>query len=201
MSSTKTWLLGCRHAALPECKSYDPHAAEALAADHRQRRDGRRCLASAYARASVRERETNEPGLSLSRGSTRTTPSAGTEVAATGRTIPSARALRRKAGVRISAAPSSTSLALSPTSKRARTGHRTSTFALAHARAALLQCHGWSSPSTSVAERCNSSLALVPSRPGARVLDSPPPTAWASALCITGSELLLARSPPAGACL
>ena len=55
---------------------------------------------------------------SHSRGSTRTTPSAGTEVAATGRTIPRARALRRKAGVRISAAPSSSSLALSPSSER-----------------------------------------------------------------------------------
>ena len=48
----------------------------------------------------------------LSRGSTRRTPPA--EVAATGRTIPRTRALRRKAGVRISAVPSSSSLALSP---------------------------------------------------------------------------------------
>ena len=41
---------------------------------------------------------------SLSRGSRRRTPPAGTEVAATGRTIPRARALRRKAGVRDCAA-------------------------------------------------------------------------------------------------
>jgi hypothetical protein len=39
---------------------------------------------------------------------------AGTEIAATARTLPRARSLRRKAGVRISAAPSSSSLALSP---------------------------------------------------------------------------------------
>ena len=45
----------------------------------------------------------------------------GTEVAATARTIPRARSLRQKAGVRISAAPSSPSLALSPRSER-RTG-------------------------------------------------------------------------------
>ena len=57
-------------------------------------------------------------GRILSRGSTRTTPPAGTEVAATGRTIPRARALRRKAGVRISAVPSSSSLALSPSFER-----------------------------------------------------------------------------------
>ena len=42
---------------------------------------------------------------SLSRGSPRTTAPAGTEVAAAGRSIPRARALRRKAGVRISACP------------------------------------------------------------------------------------------------
>ena len=53
---------------------------------------------------------------SLSRGSTRRTPPAGTEVAATGRTIARARALRRKAGVRISAVPSSSSLVLAPKS-------------------------------------------------------------------------------------
>jgi hypothetical protein len=65
---------------------------------------------------------------SLSRGSTRTTPPAGTEVAAPGRTIPRARALRRKAGVRISAVPSSSSLALAPRSKRARPALGTPAF-------------------------------------------------------------------------
>jgi hypothetical protein len=55
----------------------------------------------------------------LPRGSTRRTPPASTEVATTGRTIPRARALRRKAGVRISAAPSGPSLALSPKSSHA----------------------------------------------------------------------------------
>jgi hypothetical protein len=43
---------------------------------------------------------------------------AGTEIAATARTIPRARALRRKAGVRISAAPSSSSLVVAPSSSR-----------------------------------------------------------------------------------
>jgi hypothetical protein len=56
----------------------------------------------------------DSPARVLSRESTRTTPAAGTEVAAAGRTIPRARALRRKAGVRISAVPSSLALALSP---------------------------------------------------------------------------------------
>jgi len=55
---------------------------------------------------------------SLSRGSTRTTPPAGTEVADTRRTIPRARALRRKAGVRISAVRSSLAPALSPSCSR-----------------------------------------------------------------------------------
>jgi hypothetical protein len=45
---------------------------------------------------------------------------AGTEIAATARTIPRARALRRKAGVRISAAPSSSSLVLAPKIGRTR---------------------------------------------------------------------------------
>ena len=70
---------------------------------------------------------------SLSRGSTRTTPLAGTEVAATGRTIPRARALRRKAGVRISAAPSSSSLVLAPRCNRAPPGRDTSAFVRASA--------------------------------------------------------------------
>ena len=57
---------------------------------------------------------------------------AGTEVAATGRTIPRARALRRKAGVRISVAPSSSSLVLAPRSDR-RTCARSAAFhALGH---------------------------------------------------------------------
>jgi hypothetical protein len=46
------------------------------------------------------------------------TPPRGTEIAATPRTIPRARALRRRAGVRISAAPSSSSLSPSPRSER-----------------------------------------------------------------------------------
>ena len=63
-------------------------------------------------------RDTARSALLLSRGSTRTTAPAGTEVAATGRSIPRARALRRKAGVRISAVPSSLARALSPRSRR-----------------------------------------------------------------------------------
>jgi hypothetical protein len=46
------------------------------------------------------------------------TPPRGTEIASTARTIPRARALRRKAGVRISAAPSSSSLSPSPRRSR-----------------------------------------------------------------------------------
>jgi hypothetical protein len=45
---------------------------------------------------------------------------AGTEIAARARTVTRARVLRRKAGVRISAAPSSSSLALSPKGTRPR---------------------------------------------------------------------------------
>ena len=81
----------------------------------------------------------NPAVLALSRGSTRTTPPAGTEVAATGRTIPRARALPRKAGVRISAAPSSSSLVLAPRSKRARPRLGTTAFVLGPAWAALSQ--------------------------------------------------------------
>ena len=57
------------------------------------------------------------------------------------RTIPPARALRRKAGVRISAAPSSPSLVLAPRSKRARARRGTTGLTLAPARAGLLQRH------------------------------------------------------------
>ena len=57
------------------------------------------------------------------------------------RTIPRARALRRKAGVRISAGPSSSSLVLAPRSKRARAGRGTTALTLAPARAGLLQRH------------------------------------------------------------
>ena len=75
----------------------------------------------------------------LSRGSTRRTPPAGTEVAGTGRTIPRTRALRRKAGVRISAVPSSSSLALSPRSKRAQPRLGTIALVLVSAWGALSQ--------------------------------------------------------------
>ena len=75
-------------------------------------------------------------GRILSRGSTRRTPPGGTEVAATGRTIRRARALHRKAGVRISAAPSSSSLALAPSSGRQTRRTATTTLRLKQPRAA-----------------------------------------------------------------
>jgi hypothetical protein len=80
-----------------------------------------------YLRLGCASHATQKPELEPSalpyRAEARAEPQpAGTEIAATARTIPRGRALRRKAGVRISAARSSSSLVPSPTSKRPRSG-------------------------------------------------------------------------------
>jgi hypothetical protein len=61
----------------------------------------------------------------------RWTQPAGTDIAAAARTIPRARSLRRKAGVRISTAPSSPSLALSPKLSSAAPPNRASRATIA----------------------------------------------------------------------
>jgi hypothetical protein len=99
----------------------------------------RRSPAARYSFATDRSVRSDLSARSPSRGRTRTTAPAATEVAATGRTIPRARALRRKAGVRISAVPSSSSLALSPRSKRARPRLGTTAFVPGPAWASLSQ--------------------------------------------------------------
>ena len=94
--------------------------------------------------AAVGHREADDPGLRNRVKACAEPHPAGTEVVATARTIPRARALRRKASVRISIAASSSSLALSPTSRRARPGRATAASALAAPSASLCLCHGLS---------------------------------------------------------
>ena len=103
----------------------------------------------------------------------RAQPHPPTEVAATGRR---ALALRRKAGVRISAAPSSPSLVLAPKPEREARALRTTAFMFSAVDGSLSGCHGCSSrvERVVVTARRSTSCALGTTGRGQRTTGSSP---------------------------
>ena len=153
----------------------DPHCAESrVGTGHRMRLPVHGNAYAAMASAIVSATRT---GRSLS-GSTRRTPHAGAEVANTGRTIPRARALRRKAGVRISAVPNGSSLALSPSSgrhdRRDRTSPSRQKESPSRTRPARLHGRQRSGPRRSVRDDRNATKAIAAAPPSRTIEFSSP---------------------------